>query len=581
MMLKQFIFILLFLLTQLTQISAQTAPPTAKDFFDKGFRLMQEQKFNESLDAFRQSARLDATQAATQANIGAVLLALNRIGESIAPFREAVRLVPNEASFRLALCQSLSLTENHAEAISQCEEGMRLKSDAPEPHIALIMALRAAKRQTEVSQKIAAALQKFSDNEILLNVSAEVNEEAGDYNRAVEIYETLARLRPNSAVYQVRLAENYLRLERDSEAIAAARKALQLEPKHPLAHFYLGRVYFELGQHEEAVQNFQKASEIDTKFAEAFYYLGVAESQRSKLDKSIAALRQAVALSPDNFFFNRELGKRLEDDKRSEEAVEFLRKADKINPNDFETKVGLGLTLTTLTRFGEALETLTKADRMKPGNQDVQMFLSVTRARQQSATQIEAMKQHVANNPKDVKVRQHLTEMLVYLRRTKEAKVALEELIPMLPKTNKNLTMVGVLYTDLGMDEKAVEYHRKAIEIDPHYVIYLNLAFNLEKLGRTAEIQEAFKKALELKPDSIGVLKPYADFLRDQGKRQEALAMYKRAVEAEPTNSPSLFNLSILYAKTGNLAAAKQYYEMLKTVDAAQAKVLDRLMRLK
>ena len=75
-MLKQFIFIFLFLLAQSIQISAQTQPPpisiqtqssVAKLFFDKGVQLLKEQKFNEALDAFRQSARLDATQPSTQA----------------------------------------------------------------------------------------------------------------------------------------------------------------------------------------------------------------------------------------------------------------------------------------------------------------------------------------------------------------------------------------------------------------------------------------------------------------------------------------------------------------------------------
>jgi tetratricopeptide (TPR) repeat protein len=218
---------------------------------------------------------------------------------------------------------------------------------------------------------------------------------------------------------------------------------------------------------------------------------------------------------------------------------------------------------------------------MKPSNDIVQMLLNVTRARQQGATQIESMRQFIERNPKNWEVRLQLSSMLAYLRRSKEAETAIGELIPLLPPTNKNLTHIGVLYSEMGMYEKAAEYHRKAVEIEPHHVIYLSLAGSLEKLGRTAEVFEAYKKALELKPDSISVMKLYADFLRDQGKRQEALQMYKRVVEVEPTNSPSLFNLSALYAKTGNLELARQYYEMLKTIDPVQAKILHRLMRLK
>ncbi|HLM02744.1 MAG TPA: tetratricopeptide repeat protein, partial [Pyrinomonadaceae bacterium] len=141
--------------------------------------------------------------------------------------------------------------------------------------------------------------------------SAGVNERAGNYARAVEDYEALARLKPTAVIYHVKLAENYLRLERDSEAIAAARKAIELEPKNSFAHFFVGKVFFELGQHEEAAQSFQKAIELDSKFAEAFFYLGASEARRGKSENAIAALRQAIALAPDSFNYYIQLGEVL------------------------------------------------------------------------------------------------------------------------------------------------------------------------------------------------------------------------------------------------------------------------------
>lgn len=582
-MLKQFklLFIVVFTLALLIPAAAQTQPQTAKDFFDKGLRLLNEKKFNESLDAFRRSAQLDAVQPATHANIGGVLMALNRIEESIAPFREAARLAPAEASFRLALCQSLSLTRNHVEAISQCEEGVRLKNEAPEAHAALIAALRTAKRHDEALQKAEFAARKFADNEILLNFSAELNKQNGNYVRAVELYETLARLRSGSAVYQVNLAEEYLRSERDADAIAAARKAIALEPRQPLAHFYLGRVFFELGQHEEAAQSFQKAVEIDPKVADAFYYLGITDVRRSKSEKAIPALRQAVNLAPDVFDFNLELGKALNEAKLFDEASEYLRKAEKLNPKHFETKAMLGFALVGAAKFDEGINALRDADRLRPGDQTINMILGVAQARKEGSTQIDLMKRIAAKNPKDTDVRDSLAKMLIALRRNKEAEPVIEELLKNSKPSGEFYNNIAVLYADMNQHEKAIEYFRKAAELKPHHIIYLSLAGSLTKLGRTNEANEAYRKALEIKSDSIYILKSYADFLRDEGKRQEALEMYKRAVAAEPTNVPAIYNLSVLYAKTGNLDLAKQYYETLKLIDPAQARILNRLIRLR
>ncbi len=580
-MLKKLIFISLIFITQIFQVSAQTQPETAKDFFEKGLQLMSEQRFSDALDAFQQSARLDAMQASTQANIGSILIVLNRVDESIASFREAVRLAPTEASFHSFLCQSLSLTKNHSEAISQCEEGVRLKVDSPQTHIALISALRAAKRQSEALNKSEIALQKFADNEILLNLTAEANKELGNFNRVVELYEILARRFSNSAVYQVNLAESYLQIERDADSITAARRAIDLEPKNPMAHFYMGRVLFELGQHTDAAQSFQTATEIDSKFANAFYFLGVTEVRRSNFQKSIPALRQAVYLSPDIFDFNLELGKSLNEEKLFDEAIRYLQKANKLNPTHFETKALLGFALVGAAKFDEGIKALREADSLRPGNQTINMFLGVAQARKEGAAQIELMKDIAAKNSKDVRVRQSLTRILIALRRSQEAEPYIEELLKISEPSVEFYNGIAVLYADMNQNENAVEYYRKAVELKPHYVIYLSLANSLKRLGQTDEVYIAYKKAMEIKPDSIHVLKSYADFLRDEGKRQDALEIYKRAVAVDSLNSPVVYNLAALYAKTGNLELAKQYYEILKTIDPPQAKILNRLLRLK
>ncbi len=75
-------------------------------------------------------------------------------------------------------------------------------------------------------------------------------------------------------------------------------------------------------------------------------------------------------------------------------------------------------------------------------------------------------------------------------------------------------------------------------------------------------------------------MKIYADFLRDNGKRREALTMYKRSLEMLPNNAPTLFNAGILSAKLGDLTTARQYLETLKAADPPMAKILARFLKL-
>lgn len=560
------------------QLCAQNQ--TARELFVQGVKFLGESNFSAALELFRKSAALEPTQPATQANIGFSLLALNRTGESVAPFREAVRLAPDEPTFHSALCQSLSLTKNHTEAVFQCEEGVRLGSILPSSYAALIAALRAAKRADEAAQKAELALQKFNDNELLLNVAAETVAETGNFARAAGIYEILVRLKPNSAFYQVKLAENYLPLERDAEALAAARKALETEPKHPLAYYFIGKIYFELGQHEEAVKAFQQSIAIDNKASAAFYYLGLSEGRRGKSENAIAALRQALALQPENFNYYLELGSMLNTTARYEEAIIPLKKAVALKPTDVQAKVALGLALFESARYEEGLPILIEADRMKPGNDVITMFLSVARARQQSAARIEEMKRFAKENPNHIGVRVDLMRILAFTRRMNEAESYVAEIYQLKPKNADIYRSIAVAYSTAGNYEKSVEAERKSLEIEQNPGAYLGLANYYASRGQVEEAIKAYDKVLELKPDVPNIMKLYADFLRDNGRRREALEMYKRSLAMLPANAPALFNAGVLSAKLGDLNAARQYLEILKSVDAQSAKTLARCLKL-
>lgn len=576
---KSFLILFLLSFSLFTQISAQVQPQTAQDFFEQGMRFVREQKYDDALKAFRESARLDPKQAAAHANIGTALSMLDRAAEAIAAFREAVRLAPNEARFRVGLCQALSKTKNDTEAVTQCEEAVRLDNNSPDARIALITVLRMAKRYYDALRVADEALQKFREHEFLLFASAELNFEQGNFAQSLLFYETLAQMQPGSVFYQVKLAENYLRLERDAEAIAAARKALELE-KHPLAYFFLGRVYFELGQNDEAADAFGQAIALDGKLGDAFYFLGLSEERRGKSDKAIAALRQAVALSPQNFNYNERLGTLLTDDSQYEEAVAFFKKAVALQPSSLEANVGLGLALFESGNYEEALKFLAEAERMKPGNEIINMFQRVTRSRQAGIARVAEMKQEAKENPNDVNIRVRLAELLGYARRMAEAEIYIEEIRRLTPKDVKIYLLIATVYTTAGKFDKALEFYQKALEIEQNPGAYLGLAGVYEKRGQTEEAIKAYAKVIDLKPDSPNVIKLYADLLRDSGKRREALEMYKRSLEMLPNNAPVIFNAGILSAKLGDLNAARQYLAMLKAVDPQMAKMLSRFLKI-
>jgi hypothetical protein len=91
-----------------------------------------------------------------------------------------------------------------------------------------------------------------------------------------------------------------------------------------------------------------------------------------------------------------------------------------------------------------------------------------------------------------------------------------------------------------GLDlAKAVEYYRKATQIDPSQANYwLDLATAYESLGESAPAREAFLRAKENYPLSSEVAWHFGNFLLRQGQVREALTEIHRAVAGDPTLVP-------------------------------------------
>ncbi len=82
------------------------------------------------------------------------------------------------------------------------------------------------------------------------------------------------------------------------KALTAAKKALALDHKDPVAYLALGRVYTMLGEHDASVAANEKALELSPSFYLAHHGLGFALALSGQLEESAKALDKAIRLSP-------------------------------------------------------------------------------------------------------------------------------------------------------------------------------------------------------------------------------------------------------------------------------------------
>jgi tetratricopeptide (TPR) repeat protein len=150
----------------------------------------------------------------------------------------------------------------------------------------------------------------------------------GRYPDAIREMRRSLELDPLSADSDAVFADILFEAGRNEEAIDWCRKALELNPDFPRAHWELGRVYLQLGNYSEGIQELLK-SEKRMERENSSPYLGYAYAVDGQRDKAIQILNRVLAAP------SREIAAALIytglGDKN--QAFELLQDLDNFNPH--------------------------------------------------------------------------------------------------------------------------------------------------------------------------------------------------------------------------------------------------------
>jgi tetratricopeptide (TPR) repeat protein len=165
----------------------------------------------------------------------------------------------------------------------------------------------------------------------------------------------------------------------------------------------------------------------------------------------------------------------------------------------------------------------------------------------------------LAADPDHVKTHNNLALALVELGRLEEAARHFETSLRFEPKA-EIYSDLGFIMAQLGKNEDALADYQKALDLDPNCAsAHFNLAVNFVQAGAFEDAEPHYRQALAGKPNAethngLG----YA--LARQGRVDEAVAEFRKAVEADPHFVPAYNNLADALAKQGKLEEAEHFY---------------------
>ena len=179
-----------------------------------------------------------------------------------------------------------------------------------------------------------------------------------DFKRAIE-------LRPNYATahhwYSILLRDR----GRFDEAIAEARRALELDPLSPIMSANLGDAYFFARRYSDSIRQHRMGRDRDPTFAPTHLYLGMAFAQNGDVDSAVVACQTARALAGGTSYLGG-LGYVLARAGRRTDAERILGELQRLSTRGQNVPFEMGLVSVGLARADKALEWIDRACREQP-----------------------------------------------------------------------------------------------------------------------------------------------------------------------------------------------------------------------
>jgi tetratricopeptide (TPR) repeat protein len=169
---------------------------------------------------------------------------------------------------------------------------------------------------------------------------------------------------PNSGPGYLLLSRMLMQANLPEAAADAAKKALQLTPRLPLAHFVLGEFYLFKSDTEQALNEFDQEREINPANPAVYDRLGDVYTRSGRYQQAQEALAKAISLDTSSTGPFIQMGKVLLRRNDPETSLLYLQRAEKMDPGNYMTHTLLGQAYRSLDREEEAKKEIDMASKI-------------------------------------------------------------------------------------------------------------------------------------------------------------------------------------------------------------------------
>ena len=346
-----------------------------------------------------------------------------------------------------------------------------------EGHYLLGFILGSQKNFDQAMESLQQATQIEPRNPLYRFALASAFVEVGNLKTAESEFKEVLAAQPTSVPARYALANAYYVQRKHSAAIRECSEVLRVEPRHLPAHLLLGELYYRVNEHAASKRIYEKSLQIQATPEGHQGLARIFSFNPEENHRAIDHLKQSLDLRPKDLQALKLLATLHSQTQKNQNAIEIYRQILQLNPEAVEAMASLGRLLSISGREEEGAQVLEKAAAL----------------RQQLAKEEER-----ATSIKNALLR---ANDLAKEDRLLEALQKVDEAIALDGRNGDAFALRARLLLFLKQVPQAAESIEKAIDCSPLFAPH----YSLLALVRTA-----------------------------QGRKQDALAAYQRALVLDP-----------------------------------------------
>jgi tetratricopeptide (TPR) repeat protein len=326
---------------------------------------------------------------------GAKLKNENKSSEALAAFKEAVKLKSDykEAIYEMGWCQND--TKDYVGAIASLTKARTLWPGIAKVHFELGYAFDKINSIDSAFNNYNQALQINNTYSLAYKQLGTIYYNRDDYETALNNfskYETFAKNPITDYLYWYRKGFMQNAMKKFEEGKISLKKSLEFKTDYINTYLELGYSSKNLKQADEAIEWFSQALKLDAK--NHIPYNGIAEVHRDvkkDMDLAMAWYQKTLAVKTDERKACFGMGYCLNNKGRYSEAVTYLQKAIQQEPTYTAAFVELGYSNYMLKNNSAALENFSKALSLNPKNENARYYSGLVYITQNDKTMAQKM----------------------------------------------------------------------------------------------------------------------------------------------------------------------------------------------